>query len=286
MRTRTAMFAGSWYPDSAKACEKQISVFLEEGQKTRPSSDRDWIGGIVPHAGWYFSGSIACNVIHCLAFSERPDVIVLFGMHLHPYSDRYITKTGAFETPFGDLAIAEDLSRQLTQKFQFSIETTERFTPDNTVELQLPFIKYFFPDVRILPVGVPPHQNSLEVGQSLAALAAESGTSLKVIGSTDLTHYGVNYGFTPKGSGASALKWVTEENDRRVIERIVDMDAKGVLEEGLTHQNACCAGAAATAIITAEKLGAKTAESFAYTTSYAKSPGDSFVGYVGVVFGA
>ena len=286
MKTRTAMFAGSWYPDNANACEKQISVFLEEGRKKRPSSDRHWIGGIVPHAGWYFSGSIACNVIYCLTFGEQPDVIALFGMHLHPNSNRYITKTGAFETPFGGLAIAEDLSRQLTRKFQFSIETTERFTPDNTIELQLPFIKYFFPDVRIIPVGVPPHQSSLEVGQSLATLASESGTRLKVIGSTDLTHYGANYDFTPKGSGASALKWVTEENDRRVIDRIVNMDAKGVLEEGLTHQNACCAGAAATAIYTAEKLGADTAESLAYTTSHAKSPGDSFVGYVGVVFGA
>lgn len=285
MNTRTAMFAGSWYPDNAEACEKQINAFLEEGQKSRPPSDRKWVGGIVPHAGWYFSGSIACNAIHCLTYGLRPDVIAIFGMHLHPNSNYYITKSGAFETPFGDLPIAEDLSRQLSRKFNFTIETTEKFNPDNTIELQLPFIKYFFPNVKIVPIGVPPHVSSLEVGQLLTALAYKAGINLKVIGSTDLTHYGANYGFTEKGTGHSAVKWVTEENDRRIIELIINMDAEGVIEEGLTHQNACCAGAAAAAIAASEKLGASTAQSVAYTTSYDKSPGDSFVGYVGVVFG-
>jgi AmmeMemoRadiSam system protein B len=278
------MFAGSWYPDNAKACEKQINTFLEEGQKSRLPTDRKCMGGIAPHAGWHFSGSIACNVIHSLTYGLMPDVIAIFGMHLHPNSNRFITKSGAFETPFGDLPIAEDLSRQLCQKFKFNVETTEKFNPDNTIELQLPFIKYFFPQVQIIPAGVPPHVSSLEVGQALAALADEAGINLKVIGSTDLTHYGADYGFTKKGTGYSAVKWVTEENDRRIIERIIDMDAKGVIEDGLTHQNACCAGAAAAAITAAQKLGARTAKSVAYATSYDKSPSDSFVGYVGVAF--
>jgi AmmeMemoRadiSam system protein B len=57
-----------------------------------------------------------------------------------------------------------------------------------------------------------------------------------------------------------------------------------VIDEALARQNACCAGAAATAIEAAKHLGADRAESIAYATSYDKSPGDSFVGYVGIVF--
>ena len=111
------------------------------------------------------------------------------------------------------------------------------------------------------------------------------GINLKVIGSTDLTHYGINYGFTHKGEGRAAVKWVTEENDRRVIERMLNLDDKGVIEEGLSRQNACCSGAAATAIAAAKTLGADTASPVAYTTSYEKSPQGSFVGYVGIVLG-
>lgn len=285
MSTRPAMFAGSWYPDNEKACERQIQTFLEEGRKWRPSSENDWIGGIVPHAGWYFSGSIACNVIYSLTFGQTPDVIALFGMHLHPNSDFYLMKTGAFETPLGDLAVAEELAAPLSREFKFVIETNDRFTPDNTIELQLPFIKYFFPKVRIISVGAPPRMASLKVGQKLVSLTHELGIDLKIIGSTDLTHYGINYGFTPKGEGSAALDWVAGENDRKIIELMLNLDDKAVISQGLDLHNACCSGAAGTAIASCKALGANIAKSVAYATSYEKSPGDSFVGYAGIVMG-
>ena len=63
-KVRKAVFAGSWYPSSASECEREITGFLEEGKNLNPPG-RALVGGIVPHAGWYYSGSIACNVIHC-----------------------------------------------------------------------------------------------------------------------------------------------------------------------------------------------------------------------------
>jgi AmmeMemoRadiSam system protein B len=61
------------------------------------------------------------------------------------------------------------------------------------------------------------------------------------------------------------------------------LDPAKVIDEALASQNACCAGAAATAIAAAKHLGANRADEIAYATSYDKSPGDSFVGYVGIV---
>ena len=79
------------------------------------------------------------------------------------------------------------------------------------------------------------------------------------------------------------MDWVRNENDRSVINAMLALEPENVIAEGLTHQNACCAGAAATAIETAKRLGADRADELVYATSYDKSPGDSFVGYVGVV---
>jgi AmmeMemoRadiSam system protein B len=56
-----------------------------------------------------------------------------------------------------------------------------------------------------------------------------------------------------------------------------------VIDEALKNQNACCPGAAATAIQAGKHLGATVAESITYATSYDRSPGDSFVGYVGCI---
>jgi MEMO1 family protein len=282
MKTRKADFAGSWYPGSASGCEKEINKFLKE--KTIPLSlGRSPMGGIVPHAGWFFSGSIACNVIKALDDSP-PDVIVIFGMHLHPSSPCYLMKEGAWDTPFGEILIDEIISGELAKKFPFIIETANNYSRDNTIELQLPFIKYFFKDTKIIPIGVPPTKKSLEIGISAVKLANHHGVNLKIIGSTDLTHYGLNYGFTPKGTGQAALDWVRNENDRRLIDKMLAMEPEAIIQEALTSQNACCAGAAATALAAGKQLGAKNAQAIAYATSHDKSPGDSFVGYVGILF--
>jgi MEMO1 family protein len=281
-KVRQPVFAGSWYPANASDCEREIRGFLEEGQSLTPP-DRNLVAGIVPHAGWYFSGSIACNVIHCLKGDTPPDAVVVFGMHLHPDSACYMMPEGSWATPFGEIVVEERLAAELTRTFAFTIETPQSFHQDNTIELQLPFIKYFFEDAKILAMGVPPNKSSLEIGRAVAAIAGQLGLTIKVIGSTDLTHYGSNYGFMSKGSGKQAVDWVRNENDRRVIDAMLGLDSEKVIAEARVSQNACCAGAAATAIETAKHLGADHADELAYATSYDKSPGDSFVGYVGIV---
>jgi AmmeMemoRadiSam system protein B len=284
MDIRKAVFAGSWYPDSARACEKEIQSFLTD--RSQPANgEASYVGGIVPHAGWYFSGAIACQVIAALAQGTKPDTLAIFGMHLHPRSSNYIMPKGAWETPFGPIEIDDELVQGLMGQFDFVIETASHFTQDNTIELQLPFVKYFFKDTKIVTIGVPPTKSSLDIGTALVRASQKMGGSMKVLGSTDLTHYGTNYGYTPKGLGASALKWVREENDREIIDTMLDLDPDTLIQKALQQQNACCAGAAATAIAAGKALGAQKAHAVAYATSHDKSPGDSFVGYVGLLFG-
>jgi MEMO1 family protein len=283
MDIRPAAFAGSWYPQDAAACEAEIKQYLSSGVPS-PAQPPTWTVGIVPHAGWYYSGQIACNVIHWLQDPSPVDLVVLFGMHLHPGSANYLMPRGAWETPLGALPVAEELADHLIERFEFQQETVHRFVQDNTVELQLPFVKYLLDPKQILALGVAPHPRSLEIGQAVVDWAQKKDRRLKIIGSTDLTHYGRNYGLTSHGSGAGAVDWVRRENDRRVIEAMLAMDPQKVMAEGIQNQNACCCGAAAVAVEAARRMGATQSKEVAYATSYDKSPGDSFVGYVGVVF--
>ncbi len=282
---RRAVFAGSWYPARASECEAQIKAFIEAGRPAPAAVPRP-IGGVVPHAGWYFSGAIACNVIRLLAAAgpPAPEVIVVFGMHLHPASASVMMPHGAWETPFGELPVAEDLAAEMLQRFIFRRETADRYSQDNTIEVQLPFVKYFFPQAKVLAIGVPPSDAALEIGRAVVEIARRLGLRLKVIGSTDLTHYGPNYGATGHGSGRAAVAWVTQENDRRVVQAMLDLDPRRLISEALANQNACCPGAAAAAIEAGKQLGAQAAEAVSYATSYERSPGESFVGYAGVVF--
>jgi AmmeMemoRadiSam system protein B len=192
---------------------------------------------------------------------------------------------GAWETPFGEIEIESTLARELAGRFTFTVETARSNVQDNTIEVQLPFIKYFFKNARLVPIGLPPVAKSLEIGRALVETAKGLGLNIKIIGSTDLTHYGRNYGFSPKGAGMNALDWVTRENDAGVIRAMMEMDPEEVIRQARENQNACCAGAAGAAIAAVKQLGAGKAEVIRYATSYDKSPGESFVGYVGMVFG-
>lgn len=284
MDTRRAVFAGSWYPRQADACEKEIQQYLSQKiEKELP--ENGWTAGIVPHAGWIYSGHVACRVINLLKDTHPADVVVIFGMHLHSRSPSHIMASGAWETPFGVLPVAEDLAEHLTSRFDFRVETPHRFIDDNTVEVQLPFIKYLLNPKQFLALGVPPAPQSLEIGKAVGKWAMANDKRIRIIGSTDLTHYGPNYGFSPKGSGRKALEWVRDNNDRHVIDAILDMNPEQIIQEGLTRQNACCAGAVAAAVAAAKQMGAGRAHEVAYASSYDRSPGDSFVGYVGVVMG-
>ena len=284
MTTRKTAFAGSWYPGTADSCRGEIEAFLKEGPEPE-SAQNSWLAGIVPHAGWFYSGQLACRVINWLKDEIPPDIVVIFGMHLHPGSSNYLMAHGAWQTPLGDLPVSQELAQHLMARYTFVEETPKRFTQDNTIELQLPFIKYLLNPATILAIGVPPKEESLRIGRSVVDWARQQDCRLKVIGSTDLTHYGGNYGFAPHGRGAEAVQWVQQTNDRMVIDAMLDLAPQRIIEQGLQNHNACCAGAAATAVAAAKHMGAQQARQVAYASSYDKSPGESFVGYVGVVFG-
>lgn len=283
MKVRPAVFAQiGWYPQDKSECENMIKKWADNDVKI--SSDLvKGIGGIVPHAGWFFSGEIACTVFRCLSEKTSPDTVVMFGKHLSPTSKRSIMIEGLWETPFGNIKIDNEVALRISKEYEFFVETPIRFEDDNTIELQLPFVKYFFPNSMLVPIGAPPARDSLKLAKKIIQISDEIGRSLVVIGSTDLTHYGPNYGFMPAGTGSSALKW-SKQNDEKVIEKMVQMDPEGVMEEALRNHNACCPGAAASAICMAKELGAKKGEVLMYATSYDKSPASSFVGYVGIVF--
>ena len=283
MQVRSADFAGSWYPGKGSDCLRAVEEFSKDSLPC-PGDTKNVVGGIVPHAGWFFSGQIACNVIKCLDHQPEPDTCIIFGRHLHPGSNNFIMKQGWWATPLGNIEIDGELAAKLTAEFPFIVETPSSYEQDNTIELQLPFLKYFFPNTKIVPIGLPPRMPSLDIARRAAEISRDMGRITIVLGSTDLTHYGYNYGYTPKGVGEDAVAWVKNENDKRVVDLMLKMDGKGVIEESLANQNACCSGAAGAAIAAAKKLGAKRGEKIVYSTSYDIRPDSSFVGYAGIVF--
>ncbi len=286
MGVKPAAFAGSWYPGTGNACKKAITEFLNSGEISSGS-----IGGIVPHAGWSYSGSIACRVIASLVpqDSSIPDTIVLFGAHMHPFSTPVVLESGAVETPLGEIQVDEPLTRLMVERVLHSKNEMHSLPPsqfpdENTLELQYPFIRHFFPDSKIVVCGVPPSKLAFLIGETAVTCATDLGRTIRIIGSTDMTHYGPNFGFEPVGTGESAVEWVKTENDAQAILAFEDMDMAAIITQGLSNRNMCCAGAAAAAVAACKKRGAVKGVCLEYASSYDISRGSNFVGYCGMTF--
>lgn len=299
---KKAVFAGTWYPGDAHGCERAVSSFLARGEGRLKGS---FFGGIVPHAGWVFSGSIACRVIASLgaeegqADSRAVDTIVLFGGHMHPDSPAFTMACGAVQTPLGNIDVDGEMVEEIAGCLDIDKMPPSAFPRENTLELQYPFLKYFFPKAKIMVWGVPPSPMAVRIGESAVGAANKLGRNIRVIGSTDMTHYGPDFGFTPMGTGRDAADWVVENNDPAAIAAMEAMDADAILFQGLTHKNLCCAGAAAAAAVSCKKMGAVKGICLEYGTSLDQKSGqksgqksngksskgvNSFVGYGGMVF--
>lgn len=282
MSSREAVLAGMWYPGTERGCRQKIEQLMADDTPAQTG-----IAGIVPHAGWEYSGALAVRVYRALAAADpAPERVLLFGTHMSPSSRPHISRASSFETPLGPVAADEDLAAQLAAELRLPADPADsgqRGGGDNTIEVQLPMIKYFMPEVRLVVISPPFSAAAIDIGQAAAQQAAKLGAPFALVGSTDLTHYGPRFGFAPKGLGAAAARWVSDENDARLIQRVLDLDPEGVLEEAARSHNACVPGAVAAAIAGAREMGATTATLLEHRTSYDLQPSDTFVGYAAVV---
>jgi hypothetical protein len=245
-------------------------------------------GGIAPHAGWAYSGFTACALYNLLRAQPALETIVIFGaVHTWGVDRPALYGTGAWRTPLGDVRIDEELARAVVAEPTAGVvDDPEAHAEEHSIEVQLPFIRYLFPEARILPVSVPPWAGAPQVGSEIARIARRIGRRAVSLGSTDLTHYGPNYGMAPAGSGAPALAW-THDNDRRVLDLIVVLRLDEIVAEARAHHNSCGAGAVAAAAAFAVELGATEGALLHYTTSYEVRPtgrATDMVGYGAVAF--
>jgi hypothetical protein len=266
-----------WYPASESGTKAEIDKFVS-GISPLATGTRVF-GGIVPHAGWDLSGKLAARVFYLTSKLTQPQVVAVFGGHLDGNSPPLLVTDDAWETPLGDLPLATEFYEPLKRRLILK----EEYPGDNSIEVELPMVKYFFPKAKVLALRLPPSEKALELGEALVAVAQDLKMSLLAFGSTDLTHYGPDYNWAPKGYGPEAVKWVKEVNDKEFVDAALKLDPSTMLKLATRDQCACSAGAAAAAVAVAKKLGANKAHLVDYYTSYDIIPRDSFVGYMGAV---
>ena len=291
MQVRKPIVAGQFYPGRHDACVEEIKEYLDM-IKPRGSLPETIVAGIVPHAGWAFSGLLAAMVFSAVKQRhEKVDTFCIFGA-AHSYFGPMpaVGDESFWETPLGQAAVDKDLASQLLDK-KVAVSDSSAHRGEHSIEVQVPFIQYLFPDAEILPIITPPNKQAVTLGEAVGDIIdGDDKKKVVCIGSTDLTHYGPRYGFTPMGIGDDALAWAGRVNDQRFIDLALKLAPERMLTSAAENCNACGAGAAAAAVAAAKKLNRTKGLLLAHTNSnqimldkYGSSSAES-VGYAAIVF--
>jgi len=256
MQTRKPIVAGQFYPGRLDSCVDEINECLEE-KTLGKSLPETIVAGIVPHAGWTFSGSLAALVFSAIKQRhEKVHTFVIFGA-AHGYfgQSAAVYETGSWITPLGEVAVDEELAGAVLSSGAAASDSAAH-RAEHSIEVQVPFIQYLFAGAKILPILVPPGEQAVALGTSVGSIISrDEHKKIVCIGSTDLTHYGPRYGFTPMGTGVEALKWADRVNDQKFIDLALKLEPQSLLASAAENCNACGAGAAAAAVAAAKKLG-------------------------------
>jgi AmmeMemoRadiSam system protein B/AmmeMemoRadiSam system protein A len=148
--------------------------------------------------------------------------VILMGFsHRQSHSGIGIPDVDGYETPLGEVAVDSDTLRAIEDLVLFR-RVPESTVCDHSVEIQLPFLRRALPEARIMPlyVGEMGEQDRCTAAQVLGALLDEKTV---MIASSDFTHYGPQFRFTPFPCDASVRERLREV-DHRVIEGAGSLD--------------------------------------------------------------
>jgi AmmeMemoRadiSam system protein B len=187
---RKAVCAGLFYPEEAGQLSNQVRHFLESVSVDQ--SDTPVMGGICPHASYFYSGRTSAYFIKSLQNRKNNPIkrVVIVGpSHYVSFSGASIYAGSAYETPLGEVPIDRDIC-QLLQKNNSSISTYPQVhQKEHSIEVILPFLQESLKDFSIIPIVVG--QCDLFTIQALANTLATvcEKESTVVIASSDFSHF-------------------------------------------------------------------------------------------------
>ncbi len=224
-------YAGSWYPAAPAELEQLLEeLFQTSEERTGSAVLPGALAAVVPHAGLAYSGAVAAASWRHVAAARPARVVMLGFLHAGGPAEVIMPRIAAYSTPLGRVPV--DLSG-----FDFPAMPPAAAC-DHSLEIQLPFLARLLPGVPVAPlyVGSAHERVRREAAQRIAA-ALRPGDVL--VASTDLTHYGRRFGFTPfplDSETASSLHAL----DREVIDAASSLDPAFFLAELRRNGSTTC----------------------------------------------
>ncbi len=218
-----------------------------------------------------YSGDVAGSVYSRIEIPQR--VILLGPNHTGQGQRISVMSEGTWTMPFGNVSIDSELAQEILKQVPEARSDDLAHLREHSLETQLPFLQYHKKDIRIVPICLMSlaWEQCRSLGLGLAKAIQSINKPVLVVASSDMTHY--------KSHQDASMQ------DTKAIERMLNMDPKGLFDTVHHNQISMCGVNPATAmLVCSQELGASRAELSRYMTSGEVSGDmDHVVGYAGVI---
>jgi hypothetical protein len=256
-KVRQAGVAGSFYPADPKELSAMIDDMLAHAS---PPQIKDPILAVVaPHAGYQYSGPVAAYTYAELKGRKFSRVVVIAPSHYEGFDFTSVYDGDAYATPLGTVPVDKAFARQLVKMsstMQLSSQGHDA-TPagaEHAIEVQLPWLQRVLGNFQLVPIvmGDQSYENSRALGVALAKLI-QGGDTL-IVASSDLSHY------HPYDEA--------EKIDHKTLHALEAWDYLSMSRNFQQRIWEACGGAPiVTAMIAAERMGARQAMVLKYANS-------------------
>ena len=277
MEIRTPAVSGTFYPEDEKKLKNLIhDCFMHPigPGKTCPIESNEKIYGVIcPHAGFVYSGPVACHSFYSLSASSSKLAIIVGPNHYGIGQNTASMIDVSWKTPLGLVEVDSDSVLELREHLDILEIDSFSHSKEHSIEVQIPILQEVFSDeMKILPISLinQEQKTATLVGSAIAKIAQEKDALL--IGSSDFTHYEENE--------------FAHRLDLALIDAILKLDIDEFYK--ILHERkvtACGFGAIASIMTACKELGATQGKLLKYATSGDIS-GDksSVVGYASIIF--
>ncbi|MDR2101999.1 MAG: AmmeMemoRadiSam system protein B [Treponema sp.] len=154
-KIRSPVVGGLFYPDEKTKLDARLRSFgLESGRGGNAAAI------IAPHGAWDISGAVAGAAFSAAGGRGQGEnnrealsgVVILGTIHDPAEEGLFLSDSDFFETPLGNIPVDFELNQELAScSTLFEINDSPHLK-EHSIEVLLPFIRYFFPSVPIVPV--------------------------------------------------------------------------------------------------------------------------------------
>lgn len=145
---REMSVAGSFYPQRTVEIERYFEHFNQILDENEVKIEHESRAVIVPHAGYIYSGFTANIAYRILQRSGAKKILVIGPSHRVAFDGVSLCDFTSYDTPFGEIKSADDLYKNLKEKFDLNCFKDAHY--EHSTEVQFPFLKYYMPELEIV----------------------------------------------------------------------------------------------------------------------------------------